>query len=179
MTADLANAFKLDSPSGTFVNEILPKSVAARAGIRAGNELIPLNDTPIGSFAELRAKEGSVAPDTALQIGLLRNGKPMNVTVILENHALASVQGKTLTPTLARTSLSPGAIQKTSGICSDTLENRSPAAQIGLHKADLVIGVNHLHTRNIAALRSALVGDPPVIALHLIRGGEGMYLLRR
>ncbi|MEG2830459.1 MAG: glucokinase, partial [Edwardsiella sp. (in: enterobacteria)] len=27
--------------------------------------------------------------------------------------------------------------------------------------------------------RRALAGDPPVIALHLIRGGEGMYLLLR
>ncbi|ELM3658096.1 Do family serine endopeptidase [Edwardsiella piscicida] len=179
MTADLANAFKLDSPRGTFVNEVLPKSAAARAGIRAGDVLISLNGTPITSFAELRAKVGSVAPGTALQIGLLRNGKPMNVTVTLENHALASVQGETLTPALAGASLSPGEAQGAPGIRIDTVEKGSPAAQIGLHKADLIIGVNRLRTRDITALRRALAGDPPVIALHLIRGGEGMYLLLR
>ena len=179
MTADLAKAFNLDTPHGTFVNEVLPKSAAAKAGIKAGDILLSLNGTPISSFAELRAKIGSVAPGTTLQIGLLRNGKPLNVSVTLDNRRLASVAGENLTPALQGTTLSAGSFAGRAGILIDTLEKGSLAAQAGLHKADLIIGVNHIRTPTINALRQALATDPPVIALHIIREGQVLYLLMR
>ncbi|WP_370553738.1 Do family serine endopeptidase [Edwardsiella tarda] len=179
MTADLAKAFNLDTPRGTFVNEVLPKSAAAKAGIKAGDILLSLNGTPISSFAELRAKIGSVAPGTTLQIGLLRNGKPLNVSVTLDNRRQASVAGENLTPALQGTTLSAGSFAGRAGILIDSLEKGSLAAQAGLHKADLIIGVNRIRTPTINALRQALASDPPVIALHIIREGQVLYLLMR
>ncbi|AOV97939.1 serine endoprotease DegQ [Edwardsiella hoshinae] len=179
MTADLAKAFNLATPRGTFVNEVLPKSAAAKAGIHAGDILLSLNGTPISSFAELRAKIGSLAPGTTLHIGLLRNGKPLNVSVTLDNRRQASVAGENLTPALQGTTLSAGHVAGTAGVLIDTLEKGSPAAQVGLHKTDLIIGVNRIRTPTLQALRKALAGDPPVIALHVIRDGQLMYLLVR
>ncbi|WP_204319532.1 PDZ domain-containing protein, partial [Klebsiella aerogenes] len=37
MTPDMAKAFNTDAQRGAFVSEVLPKSAAAKAGIKAGD----------------------------------------------------------------------------------------------------------------------------------------------
>lgn len=81
MTADMAKAFNTDAQRGAFISEVMPKSAAAKAGIKAGDILVSLDGKPISSFAELRAKVGTTAPGTTVKIGLLREGKPMEVAV--------------------------------------------------------------------------------------------------
>src|SRR5476649_2390279 len=84
MTPELAKAFKLDSQRGAFVNEVLPNSAASKAGIKSGDILVTLQGKPLSSFAELRAKVGTAGPGVTMQIGLLREGKPMTVNVTLD-----------------------------------------------------------------------------------------------
>ncbi|PVW79086.1 serine endoprotease DegQ, partial [Klebsiella pneumoniae] len=55
----------------------------------------------------------------------------------------------------------------------------SAAAQVGLHKDDIIIGLNRQRIHSIAELRKVLEGKPPVIALNVIRGNESIYLLLR
>lgn len=56
---------------------------------------------------------------------------------------------------------------------------RSAAARVGLHKDDIIIGLNRERIHSIAELRKVLEGKPPVIALNVIRGNESIYLLLR
>ena len=53
------------------------------------------------------------------------------------------------------------------------------AAQAGLHKDDIIIGLNRERVRSIAELRKVLESKPTVIALNVIRGSESIYLLLR
>ena len=62
MTADIAKAFNVDAQRGAFVSEVLPKSAAEQAGIKAGDIITAINDKPITSFAELRVKVGTTPP---------------------------------------------------------------------------------------------------------------------
>ncbi|MFC0228174.1 serine endoprotease DegQ [Serratia aquatilis] len=180
MTADMAKAFKSDAQRGAFVSEVLPKSAAAKAGIKAGDILISIDEKPINSFAELRAKVGTTAPGTTLKIGLLREGKPMDVSVTLDNSQDASTNAETLTPSLQGASLSNGALPNgDKGVKIDNVEKGTPAAQIGLQKGDVIIGVNRERIENIAALRKLLEAKPAVMALNIVRGEENIYLLLR
>ena len=61
----------------------------------------------------------------------------------------------------------------------DNVDKGSAAAQVGLHKDDIIIGLNRQRIHSIAELRKALEGKPPVIALNVIRGNESIYLLLR
>ena len=62
MTPDMAKAFNTDAQRGAFVSEVLPKSAAAKAGIKAGDITVSVDGKPVSSFAELRAKVGTTAP---------------------------------------------------------------------------------------------------------------------
>ena len=53
------------------------------------------------------------------------------------------------------------------------------APPVGLHKDDIIIGLNRQRIHSIAELRKVLEGKPPVIALNVIRGNESIYLLLR
>ena len=180
MTADIAKAFNTDAQRGAFVSEVLPKSAAAKAGIKAGDILVSVDGKPIGSFAELRAKVGTTAPGKTIKIGLLRDGKQQEVSVTLDNSETASTSAETLSPALQGASLSNGALPGgEKGVKIDNVGKGTPAAQMGLQKGDVIIGINRQRVESITTLRKVLAAKPPVMALNIVRGGETIYLLMR
>ncbi|EPB0881705.1 serine endoprotease DegQ [Yersinia enterocolitica] len=180
MTADMAKAFNIDAQRGAFVSEVMPKSAASKAGIKAGDVLVSVDGKPISSFAELRAKVGTTGPGKAIKVGLLREGKPLEVTVTLENSSPTSTSADTLSPSLQGASLSNGEIKGDSkGVKVENVTKGSPAAQSGLQKDDVIIAVNRVRVKDIAELRKAIEAKPAVIALNIVRGEENIYLLIR
>ncbi|MBN3096204.1 serine endoprotease DegQ [Pectobacterium brasiliense] len=180
MTSEMAKAFNVDAQRGAFVSEVLPKSAAAKAGIKAGDVLTTLDGKPISSFAELRAKVGTTAPGKTVKIGLLRDGKPQEVSVVLDNSSSASTSAETLSPSLQGASLTNGQLKDGSkGVQIDNVAKDTPAAQVGLQKGDVIIGVNRERIENITQLRKLLEAKPSVLALNIVRGEETIYLLLR
>ncbi|MFP9229107.1 serine endoprotease DegQ [Pectobacterium cacticida] len=180
MTSEMAKAFKVDAQRGAFVSEVIPKSAAAKAGIKAGDVLTTLDGKPISSFAELRAKIGTTAPGKTVKIGLLRDGKSMEVSVVLDNSASAATSAETLSPLLQGASLSNGQLKDGSkGVKIDSVGKDTPAAQIGLQKDDVIIGVNRERVENISQLRKLLESKPTIMALNIVRGEGTIYLLLR
>ncbi|QQG28817.1 serine endoprotease DegQ [Pectobacterium carotovorum] len=180
MTSEMAKAFNVDAQRGAFVSEVLPKSAASKAGIKAGDVLTTLDGKPISSFAELRAKVGTTAPGKTVKIGLLRDGKPQEVSVVLDNSSSASTSAETLSPSLQGASLTNGQLKDGSkGVQIDSVAKDTPAAQVGLQKGDIIIGVNRERIENITQLRKLLEAKPSVLALNIVRGEETIYLLLR
>ncbi|KML70646.1 serine endoprotease DegQ [Pectobacterium peruviense] len=180
MTSEMAKAFNVDAQRGAFVSEVLPKSAASKAGIKAGDVLTTLDGKPISSFAELRAKVGTTAPGKTVKIGLLRDGKPQEVSVVLDNSTSESTSAETLSPSLQGASLTNGQLKDGSkGVQIDNVAKNTPAAQVGLQKGDIIIGVNRERIENITQLRKLLEAKPSVLALNIVRGEETIYLLLR
>ncbi len=180
MSADIAKAFNLDAQRGAFVSEVLPNSASAKAGIKAGDVITSLNGRSLSSFAELRSRIATTEPGTKVKLGLLRNGKPIEVEVTLDNNASSSSSAELIIPALKGATLSDGQLKDgTQGIKADVVAQGSTAAQAGLHKGDLIVGVNRERVRSIAELRKKLESKPDIIALNVIRGSENLYLLLR
>ena len=177
MTPELAQAFKLDSQRGAFVNEVLPESAAAKAGIKSGDVLITLQGKTLSSFAELRAKVGTAGPGVVMQIGLLREGKPMTVSVTLAQSPAVEVSIEKINPALQGVTLSDVDAKTGKGVQVDDVKKGTPAEQVGLEKDDVIIGVNREPIDNLAALRKILETKPDLIALSILRKGQNMYLL--
>ena len=177
MTPELAQAFKLDSQRGAFVNEVLPDSAAAKAGIKSGDVLITLQGKTLSSFAELRAKVGTAGPGVVMQIGLLREGKPMTVSVTLAQSPAVEISIEKINPALQGVTLSDVDAKTGKGVQVDDVKKGTPAEQVGLEKDDVIIGVNREPIDNLAALRKILETKPDLIALSILRKGQNMYLL--
>ncbi|EFG1225906.1 serine endoprotease DegQ [Escherichia albertii] len=180
MSADIAKAFNLDVQRGAFVSEVLPGSGSAKAGIKAGDIITSLNGKPLNSFAELRSRIATTEPGTKVKLGLLRNGKPLEVEVTLDTSTSSSASAEMITPALEGATLSDGQLKDGGkGIKIDEVVKGSPAAQAGLQKDDMIIGVNRDRVNSIAEMRKVLTAKPAIIALQIIRGNESIYLLMR
>ncbi|HDY1191740.1 TPA: serine endoprotease DegQ [Escherichia coli] len=180
MSADIAKAFNLDVQRGAFVSEVLPGSGSAKAGVKAGDIITSLNGKPLNSFAELRSRIATTEPGTKVKLGLLRNGKPLEVEVTLDTSTSSSASAEMITPALEGATLSDGQLKDGGkGIKIDEVVKGSPAAQAGLQKDDVIIGVNRDRVNSIAEMRKVLAAKPAIIALQIIRGNESLYLLMR
>lgn len=180
MTSEIAKAFKVDAQRGAFVSEVIPKSAAAKAGIKAGDVLVSLDGKSISSFAELRAKIGTTAPGKTVRIGLLRDGKQQEVAVVLDNSANVTTNADTLSPALQGATLNNGQLKDgNKGVAIDNVAKDSAAAKVGLQKGDIIVGVNRERVENITQLRKILEAKPSVLALNIVRGDESIYLLLR
>ncbi|MXP66460.1 serine endoprotease DegQ [Pantoea sp. Nvir] len=178
MTADIAKAFNVDAQRGAFVSEVMPQSAAQKAGIKSGDIITSINDKPVNSFAELRVKIGTTAPGQKVKLGLLRDGKPLLIDVILDQSAQSSANAQLMSPALQGAMLSDGATKTgDKGIKIDSIDKGTPAEQVGLQKNDVIIGVNRTRVTTLAEMRKVLAAKPPVLALNVIRGDESIYLL--
>ncbi|MGL5698693.1 MAG: serine endoprotease DegQ [Kluyvera sp.] len=180
MSADIAKAFNLNVQRGAFVSEVLPGSGSAKAGIKSGDVITSLNGKPLNSFAELRSRIATTEPGSKVKLGLLRDGKPQEVEVTLDKSTSSTASAQLIIPALEGATLSDGQTKAGGkGVVISSIEKGSPAAQIGLHQDDVIIGINRQPTPSIADLRKVLEAKPAVIALNVMRGGESIYLLLR
>lgn len=180
MTADIAKAFKLNVQRGAFVSEVLPNSGSAKAGVKSGDVIISLNGKPLNSFAELRSRIATTEPGTKVKLGLLRDGKPLEVEVTLDSNTSSSASAEMIAPALQGATLSDGQLKDgTKGVKVDSVEKSSPAAQAGLQKDDVITGVNRDRISSIAEMRKVMAAKPSIIALQVVRGNENIYLLLR
>lgn len=177
MTSDLAKAFKLDSQRGAFVNEVLPDSGAAKAGIKSGDVVVSLEGQTLSSFAELRAKVGSLGPGAVVKLGILRDGKAMDVNVTLGASPEVAEALEKINPALTGLTLSNVDSKAGKGVQVDDVVKGSPADQVGFQTGDVIVGINRGAIDNLDALRKVLLTKPDLIALSVMRKGQSIYLL--
>lgn len=176
LNSELAKAMKVDAQRGAFVSQVLPNSAAAKAGVKAGDVVVSMNGKPLSSFAALRAEVGSLPIGTKLQLGLLRDGKPVSVTVELQQSTQDKVQSATIYTGIEGADLSNDS-GSDKGVRVDNVKPNSAAARIGLKKGDIILGVNQQRVANLGELRKILDTKPSVLALNVKRGDSSIYLL--
>ena len=177
LNSELAKAMKVDAQRGAFVSQVLPNSAAAKAGIKAGDVIVSLNNKPLSSFAALRAEVGSLPIGTKMELGLLRDGKPLKVTVELMQSTQDKVQSATIYTGIEGADLSNSDVGGLKGVKVDNVQAGSAAARIGLKKGDMILGVNQQRINNLGELRKLLDTKPSVLALNVKRGDSSIYLL--
>lgn len=176
LNSDLAKAMKVDAQRGAFVSQVMAGSSAEKAGIKAGDVIVSMNNKPISSFSALRAEVGSMPVGSKLTLGLLREGKPVTVNLELQQSKQTQVDSATIFNGIDGAEMG-NASGKVKGVVVNSVKAGSTAAQIGLKKGDIIIGANQQPVNNIAELRKVLDSKPSVLALNVQRGDSTIYLL--
>ncbi|WP_333890666.1 PDZ domain-containing protein, partial [Atlantibacter subterraneus] len=176
LNSELAKAMKVDAQRGAFVSQVMPNSSAAKAGVKAGDVIVSLNDKPISSFAALRAQVGTMPVGSKLTLGLLRDGKPTSVTLELQQSSQNQVDSSSIFNGIEGAEMS-NQTGNNPGVVVNSVKTGSQAARIGLKKGDIILGANQQPVKNIAELRKILDSKPSVLALNVKRGDTTLYLL--
>src|SRR6266403_198577 len=154
VTPDIAQSLGLANAQGALVSQVVDGSPAQKAGIHTGDVITSVNGQPVKSNGELRNAIGLMRVGDKVEIGLLREGKPLHVTAVIADSS--TPQASTTTPeglhkafegaTLVDAPDAGGALVK-------AVEPGSAAAQVGLRNNDVIIGVNRGKVSNVQQLK--------------------------
>jgi serine protease Do len=75
VTPELAKEFNLPAQSGALVGDVTPNSPASRAGLVAGDVITDFNGRKVTDSRNLRLMVAQTAPNTKVNLKLLREGK--------------------------------------------------------------------------------------------------------
>ncbi len=163
----------LTRAGGAFIGAVQNNSAAARAGIRAGDVIIAFNGKEIISSSELPPLVGAMPPGSRANVKLLRDGKTLDVVVVLtplaegvanssgtpgpasapataDLNSLGIVVGELDAASRAKMGLQPGEGVRISRIAG------LAARQAGLSPGDVILQVGKNPVGNAAQFQSAL-----------------------
>ncbi len=84
VTSELSESFGMDKPKGALVAEVFPDTPAAKAGIKAGDIILSVNGREINKSGTLPPVIGMTPVGQPIEMKLLRQGKLMNLTVVID-----------------------------------------------------------------------------------------------
>jgi len=95
---DLAK-FKLSSPNGVVVDEVMKESAAEKAGVKAGDVVVQFDGENVRSAAQLTRLVRETVAGRTVKMGVVRDGKRMDLDVApAEAESVFSVERRTLGP---------------------------------------------------------------------------------
>jgi len=180
MDADIAESFGLELAQGAFVNQVMKDSSAEKGGLKSGDVITHVDGNKIRSFNELRSKVATKGAGNKIRLTVLRDGDEVNLNVTLGAADKPAVVAESVHSSLKGATLANGeTAQGDEGIEVTEMEERSPAALLGLEQGDVIVAVNRQRISSVSELRNALERAKGVMALNVIRGNSSIYVLIR
>ena len=180
LTAEIAHMLGTTTEHGAVVTQVRVDSPAAAAGLQAGDVIVAVNGRPVQSEDDLYNAEGIAPIGASLELKLLREGKPLNVSVRLVAAEVVSTDGAKLDARLAGAELADANDRmrrgNMNGVSVLRVVANSRAANNGLKAGDLIFGVNQVRIDALADLKPLATRPPRQLQLAIVRGGE-QYLL--
>ncbi|HUO14585.1 MAG TPA: Do family serine endopeptidase [Verrucomicrobiae bacterium] len=173
VTPDEAKFFHVNNASGAVVTQVEPDSPGAKAGLKVGDVITELNGKNVADAGELQAHVGETQPGTTIHLGVLRDGKNVELPVTLEamgkserdNEAAEAGHGKPrwgvglgdLTPDIRQQLHANDDVQ---GAVIEQVTPGSPADNAGLQQGDVITEVNRQPVHSAADVQKALSSIP-------------------
>lgn len=169
VTPDNSKFFHMDKAVGAVVTQVEADSPASKAGLKVGDVITQLDSRPVNDAGELQVEVGEKSPGTAVHLGILRDGKSMDVAVTLEamngsghdNESASADHGKPrwgvglsdITPDAREQLQAPASVH---GALIEQVQPGSPADNAGLQRGDVIMEVNRKPVHDAAEATKAL-----------------------
>lgn len=146
---------------GAYIEEVLEGQPADRGGLQAGDVVVKVNGRPIRDLLQLRNIVASTPPEGALQMEVIRNERPMVLTIVLgerTNAALAQFNtpgelwGAELEP-LTEESAAQYGLRSAEGLLITNVTEGSAAANAGLDAGDIILRAGGQPIRTVEQLQ--------------------------
>ena len=185
VTPDIAESLGLTTPSGALVAKVHAKGPAAKAGLRAGDVVVSVDDKPVQDPQAFQYRFLTKGIGGATQLGVLRKGQQIKTSIALiapvedPPRDARELQGRHPLTGSTVANISP-AVAAEVGIDDDMREgvvvlevkDQTPAARLGVKRGDIVVGINDEKVKSVAQLAAALDAAGGGWRLSVERGGK-------
>jgi serine protease Do len=178
----LAQSFKLSSPAGALVAQVVPDGAAARAGIKAGDVILSYNGNRIADAGQLSVQVNATAPGEKATLDLVRDGKPMTLTATIgsaDSATLAKNGDAAQDGSHLGLKLRPLTPDERSQVGSSGLvveESSGRAAEAGIQQGDVVLSVNGTPVESVSQMRDLVHRHGDQVALLIQRGDSRIFV---
>jgi len=191
----LAKQFGVTGNRGVVITDVAADSPASRAGLQPGDVILEFNGQPVRDLRTLRLTVAQTPPGTTVQLRILRNKTPRDISARLdelpedqplgalpgggENDRPSAPAGSAL-PGVTVGELSPAVrsrLNLKSGVLVRAVQPGSPAAEAGLQRDDIILQVNQQPVTSVAAFDAAVRQSQGEVLLRIFRGGANLFLV--
>jgi Do/DeqQ family serine protease len=188
VTRELADSLGLDRPAGALVASLEAKAPAAEAGLRRGDVIVAVDGQPVDDSAGVDFRIGVKPVGGVASLTVLRGGKsvilplklvappettPRHAVRIAGRSPFQGAEVQNLSPAvIAELSLDAGALGVSEGVVVAQVAPDSAAAQFGLRKGDVVLGVNGAVIHDTRELEEATSRRTRSWDITIDRGGQ-------
>ncbi len=174
VTPENAKFFHVENNEGAVVTQVEDGSPAAKAGLKVGDVITELDGQPVSDASQLQIEVGQKEPGSSIKLGVLRDGKNINVPVTLEEMGSRDHDGKEVGSNsngkprwgLGLTDMTPELreqLQASSDVHGAVVEQVQPgsaADNAGLQRGDVIVEVDRHPVQNAADVQKALSAVP-------------------
>jgi len=184
VSSDLVKTLGLSRITGALVAQVNPDTPAARAGLKESDVIVSVDGQRVDRSGDLPPIIGATAPGTHVTLGIVRNGKPLTLPLVVGELPGSLAPGGNA-PKLEKEPAKSDALglkvreltaeeREQSGIQNGVLiedVTGAGARRIGLRAGDVVVMVGRTRVNSAAEFKAAAAGVP--------KGESAMLLVRR
>lgn len=191
LDSGLAKQFKVPDTGGALAEDVTAGGPADKAGLKTGDVIRQINGQLVGDASQLTATVTNLSPNTAVSLDILRDGKPMTLTVTLgerpsdlgaragqggnlQQGTLRGISVQNLTPAIRDQLQLPA---NAMGVVIAQIDPNSPAGQYGLQEGDVIEGINRQPVRNTADFNKLAAQANGQTLLRINRQGNGIFVV--
>lgn len=183
---DLASAFGLHRAEGALVAQVVVGSPADKAGILQGDIILKFDDHPVKSVGAFRTSIALMNPGSNLKLFILRNEKPIEISLATADFSAAALQEESNTVDLLGiivTNLTPEIAQKLNyqheiGVIITQVGSNSLGEFAGLRKGTLIMAVNQNKVASVEQFKKELTdADKTKPVLLLVKEGTRVQFI--
>ena len=181
ITPQLANMLALSGSKGAVITRVRANTPAAAAGLKPGDVIVSLDGKPVAGEQDLHNIEGLTAPGAAIDVGVLRDGKPLTINTVLKAIESRTLKGENLDQRLS--GIQFGDVDANlrrlgvGGVSVTRVAENSRAFAGGLRDGDVIVAVNRRDLAGADDFSQLVSAHPRQLMLTLLRGDEAYYLL--
>ena len=182
LTPELAQAFDMRDLRGVVVSQIMSNSPAEKVGLKAGDVIVSVDGRDVSNSSDLRNIVGLLRVGRKVDLQIVRNGKEKQLSVVVTEQELATIDGVKLSRQLTGAVLAIVAVDgnlsdHVEGIQILSIDRDSAAWQAGLRKDDIILAVNRILVKDFESMKKALRRSRNGLLMNIRRGDRGLFLL--
>jgi serine protease Do len=162
----LAKSFGYHSTEGALIGGVLPNSPAEEAGLKAGDIVTRFDNTKITDVQQLRNLAAATEPGTKVRIDVVRDGKPLTVTLDVAQREpevaqaasrnVASELGLTVANLTAQQARALGLEVNTRGVVVTQVDPNGLAYTAGIEPGNVILDVQGVPVGNVTEFQREL-----------------------
>lgn len=182
ITPELATAFDLATQKGAVVTLVIPDSPAYYGGFQPGDIITSVNGNPIKKANDVVSAIAFLRVDSKATVNILRNKKPMTISVIITDPKKRKELSEQKDPFLNGVGMKDLSVHspvqgQIDGVIVISVDEDSNAWHADLLPGDVIVSANQQKVTNIESLKKIVSTAKKSLLVNVMRGNGAIYLV--